>query len=47
MADILTVVAAIEWIVAGALFFWGLRRWNKKFEELYEQLKEEIGNGPA
>lgn len=45
MADVLTVIAAVEWIVAGALWLRMVRKWNIKFGEMYEQLKEEISNG--
>lgn len=45
MADTLTVIAAVEWIVAGILFLRMVRKWDKAFRELHEQLKEEIANG--
>ena len=39
MSDILTTIAAVEWIVAGCLFLWRLRR---RFSELYDELRKEI-----
>lgn len=45
MADALDVIAAVEWIVAGVLFCRMVRKWDIKFCELHEQLKEEIDNG--
>ena len=45
MADALTLIAAVEWIVAGILFRRMVRKWDRAFCELYEQLKEEIANG--
>ena len=39
MSDILTIIAAVEWIVVGCLFLWRLR-----FSELYDELRKEIGN---
>lgn len=45
MADTLTVIAAVEWIVAGILFLRMVRKWDGAFHELHEQLKEEIANG--
>lgn len=43
MADLLENTAAILWIVLGIMFFFKLRAWNKKFELLYNELKEQIG----
>lgn len=40
MSDILTIIAAVEWIVVGCLFLWRLRH----FSELYDELRKEIGN---
>lgn len=31
MSDILTTIAAVEWIVVGCLFLWRLRHWNRRF----------------
>ena len=30
------------WIVLGVLFYFWLRKWGKRFRELYEKLKEEF-----
>ena len=38
MSDILTTIAAVEWIVVGCL----LRHWNRRFSELYDELRKEI-----
>ena len=32
-------IAAFMWIVTNILFFSGVRRWNKRFEALYEELQ--------
>lgn len=40
MADILTIIAAVEWIVLSILTFWKLKGWNKKMDELYENMKK-------
>ena len=45
MADALTVIAAFEWIVAGCLWMRMIRKWDIKFSELYEKLREDIRNG--
>ena len=38
MADILTIIAAVEWM---ALVLWKLKGWNRKMEELYEDMKKQ------
>lgn len=45
MADIVQLIASIEWIALGALVLWRLRWWNKKFSEMYEELRKEIFDG--
>ena len=40
MADILTIIAAVEGIVLGILTFWKLKGWNKKMDELYVNMKK-------
>lgn len=40
MADILTIIAAVEWIVLGILTFWKLKGWNEKMDELYVNMKK-------
>ena len=42
MADILTIIAAVEWMVLGLLVLWKLKDWNKKFQALYDDLKEDM-----
>lgn len=42
MSDILTTIAAVEWIVVGCLFLWRLRHWNRRFSDLYDELRKEI-----
>ena len=43
MSDILTTIAAVESIVVvGCLFLWRLRHWNRRFSELYDELRKEI-----
>ena len=39
MADILTIIAAVEWMALGLLVLWKLKGWNRKMEELYEDMK--------
>lgn len=35
-------VAAIIWIALAVYVFCGMRKWNKRFAELYEELKWEV-----
>ena len=41
MADILIIIATIEWIALGLLVLWKLKRWNKVFQDLYDELKKD------
>ena len=41
----LTIYAALaEWLILGVILLVGIRRWNKKFGELYDKLLEEWDN---
>ena len=42
MADILTIIAAVEWMVLGLIVLWKLKKWNKSFQDLYDDLKEDM-----
>ena len=41
MADILTIIAAVERMALGLLVLWKLKGWNRKMEELYEDMKKQ------
>ena len=41
MADILTIIAAVEWMALGLLALWKLKGWDRKMEELYEDMKKQ------
>lgn len=41
MADIMVLIAAVEWMVLGLLVLWKFKRWNRKMEELYEDMKKQ------
>lgn len=41
MADILTIIAAVEWMALGLLGLRKLKGWNRKMEELYEDMKKQ------
>lgn len=43
MENLLQNLASGLWIVLGVYFFFGLRKWNKRFSELYDELKEVHG----
>lgn len=40
MADVFTIIASVEWIALGLIVLWKLKRWNKSFQELYDDMKE-------
>ena len=41
----LTIYAALaEWLILGVILLVGIRRWTKKFGELYDKLLEEWDN---
>lgn len=42
MADILTIIAVVEWMALGLLLLCKLKEWNQKYEELYNRLEEDI-----
>nr|DAM75062.1 MAG TPA: holin family protein [Caudoviricetes sp.] len=42
MENLLQNIASGLWIVLGVCVFFGLRKWNKRFSELYDELKEEV-----
>lgn len=47
VSDIMTLIAAIEWIAVGIVCFIGLRRWNKRFAALYDELKKMVEEEPT
>lgn len=42
MENLLQNIASVLWIVLGVCFFFGLRKWDKRFSELYDELKREV-----
>lgn len=42
MENLLQDIASGLWIVLGVYCFFGLRKWNKRFSELYDELKWEL-----
>lgn len=47
MEILLQNIASVLWIVLGVCFFFGLRKWSKRFSKLYGELKEEINGTSA
>lgn len=45
MADVLEFVDAILWLLLALILFRDLHKWNKRFQELYDELKKEVGDG--
>ena len=42
IADLLTSIAAVAWLILAMYAFFSMRKWNRRFGELYEELKWEI-----
>lgn len=48
MAETLKMIASIEWMAIGVLVLFGIRKWNKRFSKLHDELKkgiEEMNDG--
>lgn len=44
MADVMVNIASGLWIVLGVVIICRLRKWNKLFQELYDELMEDMKN---
>lgn len=42
MAETMQLIAGIEWIALGIIVYWRIRRWNRRFGELYDELQKDI-----
>ena len=42
MGETLQLVASLEWIALGIIVFVKLRKWNKRFSELHDELLKTI-----
>ena len=42
MSELLQNIAALAWLALAVWAFIKMRRWNKMFSELYDELKKEI-----
>lgn len=42
MSELLENIVCIVWLVLAIMTFVELRKWNKKFSELYDELKRQI-----
>ena len=45
MADLLQNIACSAWLVLAVIVFVGMKKWNKRFADLYEELKKQIEDG--
>ena len=45
MADVMVNVASGLWTVLGVVIICGLHKWNKRLQELYDELMEDMRNG--
>lgn len=42
MAGIIEIVAAVAWLALAIATAMDLRKWNRRFSELYDKLKENL-----
>lgn len=42
MAGIIEIVAAVAWFMLAIVTAMDLRKWNRRFSELYDKLKEDL-----
>ena len=42
MAELMTNIAASAWLFLAVIAFVRLHKWNKRFSEMYEELKHKI-----
>ena len=45
MGDMMANIASALWIVLGVVVLCGLHKWNKRLQELYDELMEDMRNG--
>lgn len=45
MTDLLEFVDAVLWLLLALSLLRDLRKWNKRFQELYDELKKEVDDG--
>ena len=45
MAELLQNITCIAWLILAVKTFIGVRRWNKSFSELYDELRRQIEDG--
>ena len=45
MGDVMVNIASVLWIVLGVVTICGFRKWNKRFQELYDELMGDMKNG--
>lgn len=42
MADTIKLVASIEWLALGIIVYWLLKKWDRRFSDLYKEMKEDM-----
>ena len=45
MADVMVNIAYGLWIILGVVTIFGLRKWDEWFQEMYDELMEDMENG--
>ena len=42
MAETMQMIASLEWIALAVIVFIRLKKWNKRFSELYDELQQDM-----
>lgn len=42
MAETFQTIAALMWMALSVVAFIGIRKWNKRFSDLYESMKSQL-----
>ena len=44
MAEMFQTIAALMWMALAVVAFIGIRKWNKRFSDLYESIKSQLAD---
>ena len=44
MAETFQTIAALMWMALSVVTFIGIRKWNKRFSDLYESMKSKLAD---
>lgn len=43
MSEMFQTIAALMWMALSVVVFIGTRKWNKRFSDLYDSIKSQLG----